>query len=317
MSQFTSKLSKKKPSTKKSTVAATVAESTSKSAAEGLLKAAKEMANVFVVQETQFQRSEDQEAVNLVPDPEGESQDLLIAPSGTVARSVSPTPPPVSDKLDKVTLAFVYELVKDVVPKFMSLAAVEERLTNFESMVKGQTPIATELRIERKLPHLAQGCKFSVRARAEVEKMNRAHDLEYVTRLRDDLKDKVIPACEAELELVLEFARNRLEAECPEDELHAARRQFEKEMEKKRENRAELFRQKKNPSAAQRKRKSENQPSEQQTKQPRKDGPPPQWWGPPQRNQWRQREGLENPYEKAGWREAPVRGRGRGRGRWF
>ena len=60
--------------------------------------------------------------------------------------------------------------------------------------------------------------------------------------LRDDLRDKVIPSCEAEIELVLGFARNKLEAECPAEELHAARQQFEKEMEKKREKGAQLLR---------------------------------------------------------------------------
>ena len=89
--QFKSKLSKQL-STESSAAAETRSKSTS--AAEGLLKPAREMANVFVVQETQFQRSGDQEAANLGPNPEGESQDWLIAPSGTVTRSISPTPPP-------------------------------------------------------------------------------------------------------------------------------------------------------------------------------------------------------------------------------
>ena len=112
-------------------------------AAKGLVKAARKMTDVFVVHETQFQRSGDQGAVNLASNPEGESQDLLIAPSGTVTRSISPTPSSPSDKMDKVTLAFVYQLVKEVMPKFLSLATTEERLTNYESMVKGQTPICS------------------------------------------------------------------------------------------------------------------------------------------------------------------------------
>ena len=226
----------KKKLSRKSAAAATTSEATG-SAGESLLRVAREMLNAMSVKETQSQGSEDQEAAGSIqaPNPEGESQAFQIPPSGTVASSVSPAPPPPSDHLDKVTLAFVYELVTEVLPKFLSLAAVEERLTDFESMVKGQTPIAPELRIERKLTHLAPGCKFSVRARAEVGNMFKAHDLEYVTRLRDDLQDKVIPSCEAEIELVLSFARNKLEAECPAEELHAARQQFEKEMEERRE----------------------------------------------------------------------------------
>ena len=317
--QFKKKLSRKSAA-EKSAAAATTSEATG-SAGESLLRVAREMSNAMSVKETQSQGSEDQEAAGSIqaPNPEGESQEFQIPPSGTVARSVSPTPPPPSDHLDKVTLAFVYELVKEVVPKFLSLAAVEERLTEFESMVKGQTPIAPELRIERKLPHLAPGCKFSVRARAEVGNMFKAHDLEYVTRLRDDLQDKVIPSCEAEIELVLSFARNKLEAECPAEELHAARQQFEKEMEKKREKRAQLLKQKVGASAASKKGQLEKQQPEQQAKQPRREVPPPQWWGPPQQqhNHWKQRRGFEDPHVRAGWREPPVRGRGRGRGRRF
>ena len=315
------RLSRKSVTEKSAAEKSAAAAEVNGSAGENLLRVAREMSNALSVKETQSQRSEDQEAVDSfrAPNPEGESQDFQIPPSGRVARSVSPTPPPPSDHLDKVTLAFVYEVVKEVVHKFMSLAAVEERLTNFESMVRGQTPIAQELRIERKLPHLAPGCKFSVRARAEVENMFKAHDLEYVTRLRNDLRDKVIPSCEAEIELVLGFARNKLEAECPAEELHAARQQFEKEMEKKREKRAQLLKQKVGASAASKKKKMEKQQSEQQVKQQRREVPPPQWWGPPQhqQNHWKQRRGFEDPHVRAGWREPAVRGRGRGRGRRF
>ena len=56
----------------------------------------------------------------------------------------------------------------------LSLAIVGEGLTNFESMVRGHTPIAPELRIVSKLPHLAPGCKFSVKAKNEVEIMTMA-----------------------------------------------------------------------------------------------------------------------------------------------
>ena len=149
--------------------------------------------------------------------------------------------------------------------------------------------------------------------------MFKAHDLEYVTRLRNDLRDKVIPAVEAEIELVIGFARNKLEAYCPEGELHAARQQFEKEMEKKREKRVELLKQKRSPSAAQRKRKMEKQQSEQLAKQPRRKVSPQGWWGPPQsqHNYWKQRQGYVDPHVRAGWREAPASGRGRGRGRRF
>ena len=317
--QFKSKLSKSATASTSSSASRSAASSSAPgSAVESLVKVAKEMANVFVVKETQSQGSEDHEAdLFEASNPEGESQDIQIAPSGRVARSVSPTPPPNSKHLDKVTLAFVYELVKEVVPKFLSLATVEERLTEFEKMVNGHTPIAQELRIERKLPHLAPGCKFSVRARAEVENMVKAHDLEYVTRLRNDLRDKVIPSVEAEIELVIGLARNKLEADCPEEELHAARQQFEKEMEKKREKRVELLKQKRNPSASQRKRKMEKQQSEQLAKQPRREVPPLAWWGPPppHHKHWKQRQGYVDPHVKAGWREAPARGRGQGRGR--
>ena len=61
-----------------------------------------------------------------------------------VARSVSSTPPPHSDHLDKVAIAFVYKLVKQVVPKFLSLATVQEQPIYIEAIVNGLTPIAPE-----------------------------------------------------------------------------------------------------------------------------------------------------------------------------
>ena len=130
--QFKKTLSRKSAA-EKSAAAATTSEATG-SAGESLLRVAREMSNALSVKETQSQGSEDQEAAGSIQaiNPEGESQEFQISPSGTVARSVSPTPSPPSDHLDKVTLAFVYELVNEVVPKFLSLAAVEERLTEFE-----------------------------------------------------------------------------------------------------------------------------------------------------------------------------------------
>ena len=57
-------------------------------------------------------------------------------------------------------------------------------------MVSGQTKISEELCIKRRLPHLAPGCKFSLGARSGLEKMEKEHNLAYVSKLKDDLEIK-------------------------------------------------------------------------------------------------------------------------------
>ena len=74
--------------------------------------------------------------------------------------------------------------------------------------------------------------------------------------LKDDLQNKVIPSLEAEIELLIGFARTKLEDECPPEELHAARQHFDKEMEKS-EKRSELLKQKRESGKVQKKQKLE------------------------------------------------------------
>ena len=216
--------------------------------------------------------------------------------------------------LSKVTHSFVYELVKEVVSKFVTLAILEETLAKYQSMVSGQIKIS-ELCIKCRLPHLAPGCKFSLGARSELEKMEKEHNLAYVSKLKDDLENKVIPGLEAEIDMALDFARRKLDSECPEEELHKARLLFEAEMEKKRLKRAELLRQKRGSGAGPKKRQQQQQDGPVQRK-PRQTAPPPPWgWGNGPHQQWGQeQQQFVDPHVKVGWRNPRGRGRERGRG---
>ena len=81
--QFKKTLSRKSAA-EKSAAAATTSEATG-SAGESLLRVAREMSNALSVKETQSQGSEDQEAAGSIQaiNPEGESQEFQISPSGT------------------------------------------------------------------------------------------------------------------------------------------------------------------------------------------------------------------------------------------
>ena len=127
-----------------------------------------------VVLETQMQGSKDQALGNETQGSKDQALDYKIPPSGTITRSDAPTSPPSPSKmLSKVTHSFVYELVKEVVSKFVTLAILEETLAKYQSMVSGHTKISEELCIKRRLPHLAPGCKFSLGARSELKKWKR------------------------------------------------------------------------------------------------------------------------------------------------
>ena len=185
-------------------------------------------------------------------------------------------------------------------------------------MVSGQIRISEELCTKRKLPHVAPGCKFSLGARSELEKMEKEHNLAYVSKLKDDLESKVIPGFEAEIDMALDFARRKLDGECPEDELHKARLLFEAEMEKKRLKRAELLRQKRGSGAGPKKRKQQQQDGPVQQKSRQAASPPPCGWGNGPHQQWGpEQQQFADQHVRAGWRNPPNYGRGRGRGRRF
>ena len=87
---------------------------------------------VFTTSETQTQGSKDQASKLLMQGSKDQVSDFKIPPSGTCTRSDTPTPPPSPGKLSKVTHSFVYELVKEVVSKFVTLAILEETLAKYQ-----------------------------------------------------------------------------------------------------------------------------------------------------------------------------------------
>ena len=79
-----------------------------------------------VILETQMQGSKDQALGNETQGSKDQALDYKIPPSGKITRSDAPTSPPSPSKmLSKVTHSFVYELVKEVVSKFVTLAILE------------------------------------------------------------------------------------------------------------------------------------------------------------------------------------------------
>ena len=244
--------------------------------------------------------------------PTGPSQDSQQIAPGQIARSDSQTPQTSSEsKLSQVTHQFVTELKRSVESKFTHLAILEEKRDNFSKMMAGEINIPAEFRVVRELPGLAPGCKFSVLARAELEKLFEAHDLAFLNVLRDDLESRVIPGFEVDIDEALSSARRKLDSGCPESELHLARRRFEEELEKKREGRQGLLKRKRESLKENRVRQAAKRPRVEQ-------GPPPphhsSWWGPPPpygQQHWRQRQSSD-----FNGRGRP-RGRGRGRGRRF
>ena len=197
--------------------------------------------------------------------------------------------------LPKVTHDFIQTLRHSVENKFTHLAILEEKLEKFTEMAAGNKQLPAEFSVARELPGLAPGCTFSVGAKTELQKLFREHDLAYMQVLKDDLKEKIIPEFEIQIDESLTVARRKLEAEVTEEEIHIARRRFEEGLEHKRDNRKQLL-EKKRASAKENKppakRRRVHQPS-----------------AAPSFNQW----GGHQQQRQQSWRGRP-RGRGRGRG---
>lgn len=244
-----------------------------------------------------------------------ETQDSQIITPGQRKRSDAPPPLPVLDKLSNVTNSFVREQVQVVEEKCVSLAILEEKHAKYDGYVTSQQ-VPVEYRVERKLPHLAPGCKFSVVARAEIETMFKVHDLVFMRRLRDDLQTKVIPDWKRELNETKDKARQKLKEECPENELDGAKRLFEAELGKKEGKRKELLELKRTEMKKRKEKSKQLQPPAKKQKPSFGQNAPFPPWGrgfhqQSQHNHWRHRQ--QDNYEQAGWRTPSARGRGRGR----
>jgi hypothetical protein len=132
---------------------------------------------------------------------------------------------------------------------------LEARRDAYDQVVEKKIPITPDLSVKRELPTLPQGCSFSAIARAELDNMQIAHNLEYTRRLRDDLITKVIPECDRDCNDLVAKAKGKLERDCP-GEIAAALLVFNEEVTKKRDKRSSYLKTKneklkrKQPSSA-------------------------------------------------------------------
>ena len=97
----------------------------------------------MLVAEIQMQGSKDQASGSRMQGSKDQASDIKIPPLVQLFKTIPPYYLQVQARcLVKSPTLFVYELVKEVVTKFVTLAILEETLEKYQSMVYGQIKIS-------------------------------------------------------------------------------------------------------------------------------------------------------------------------------